>query len=75
MATIASTLPVGDFWTYEVKWDGFRAQLLNDGNRTRLISRNLKDLTADYPRIPVALPKVTKEPVLLDGEIVALDQW
>jgi bifunctional non-homologous end joining protein LigD len=74
MATIATTLPVGDGWSYEVKWDGYRAQLLNDGTRTRLISRNLKDLTADYPHIPAALPKVTKEPVLLDGEIVALDE-
>lgn len=74
MAMIASTLPVGDAWSYEVKWDGYRVQLLNDGKRTRLISRNLKDLTADYPQIPAALLKVTKEPVLLDGEIVALDE-
>ena len=73
LVTIASQLPVGDAWIYEVKWDGYRAQLLNDGNRTRLISRNLKDLTADYPHIADALPNVTKQPVLLDGEIVALD--
>jgi bifunctional non-homologous end joining protein LigD len=48
--------------------------LVNDGTRTRLISRNLKDLTADYAHIATAAPRVTAKPVLLDGEIVALDE-
>jgi bifunctional non-homologous end joining protein LigD len=74
MATIASELPIGAQWSYEVKWDGYRAELINDGTRTRLISRNLKNLTDDYPQIPAALHTVTKELVLLDGEIVALDE-
>ncbi len=54
------------------KWDGYRALLLKDG--TRLISRNLKDLTADYALIAAAAPRLTTKPVMLDGEIVALDQ-
>lgn len=32
---------------------------MNDGSRTRLISRNLKDLTADYAHIAAAASRVT----------------
>src|SRR5262245_57394612 len=73
VATVASRLPVGRDWSYEVKWDGYRALLVNDGRRIKLVSRNLKDLTAAYPHIARAAPKVTSEPVMLDGEVVALD--
>ena len=74
MATLASTLPVGDEWSYEVKWDGYRAQLVKDGPRVRLVSRNLKDLSADYPHIPVAARALTRFDLIVDGEIVALDE-
>lgn len=74
MATIAERLPVGGRWTYEVKWDGYRALLLKDGGRARLLSRNLKDLTTAYPHIAAAAPSVTDESALIDGEIVAVDE-
>jgi DNA ligase D-like protein (predicted ligase) len=73
MATVRSTLPVGDGWSYEVKWDGYRAQLVKDGPRVRLISRNLKELTADYPHIAAAAVGLTRLDAIIDGEIVALD--
>jgi bifunctional non-homologous end joining protein LigD len=72
-ATVSSSLPSGREWSYEVKWDGYRALLVNDG-RPRLISRNLKNLTADYSYIAAAAPRVTTQPFILDGEIVALDE-
>jgi DNA ligase D-like protein (predicted ligase) len=72
-ASVAPSLPVGPQWSYEVKWDGYRALLVKDGSRTRLLSRNLKDLTADYPHIPTAASSLP-DSVLLDGEIVALDE-
>jgi bifunctional non-homologous end joining protein LigD len=72
-ASVAAELPIGPEWLYEVKWDGYRALLLKDGARTRLISRNLKDLTADYPSI-AAGARPLPDAVLLDGEIVALDE-
>ena len=34
MAIVASPLLIGGEWSYQVKWGGNRAQLLNDGNRT-----------------------------------------
>ena len=38
LATSASALPVGPEWTYEVKWDGYRALATKDGASVRLVS-------------------------------------
>jgi bifunctional non-homologous end joining protein LigD len=75
IATLGRTLPSGAGWSYEVKWDGYRAMLVKDGTRVRVISRNLKDLTGAYPHLAAAAASVTPESAILDGEIVAIDLW
>jgi bifunctional non-homologous end joining protein LigD len=74
MATIAAAMPLGELWSYEIKWDGYRALLIHDDRGARLISRNLKELTSDYPEIAEAAAGALPKPVMLDGEIVALDE-
>jgi len=74
LASSARVLPRGDDWTYEVKWDGYRTLALKDGSRVKLLSRNLKDLTAAYPSVASAVSHVHASSALLDGEIVALDE-
>jgi hypothetical protein len=39
----------GPLWTYEVKWDGYRAVALKDGNRVQLLSRNQQVWSAIIP--------------------------
>ena len=73
MAKLTDKLPEGGQWTYEVKWDGYRALLLKDHTRVQLRSRNDNNLTATYPTIHAAGLKLNAETALLDGEIVALD--
>lgn len=73
LATAADVLPVGSGWTYEIKWDGYRALAEKHGDTVRLISRNQKNLTSDYPTAVAALKSIKEPAVLLDGEIVALD--
>jgi bifunctional non-homologous end joining protein LigD len=73
MAKLTDKLPEGEQWTYEVKWDGYRALLLKSGNRVRLLSRKDNDLTATYPTIGAAGRKLNADTAMLDGEIVALD--
>src|SRR5213076_1978255 len=73
LASSSDTLPEGPLWTYEVKWDGYRALAAKDGSRVRLISRNQKDLTRDYPAVVVAVQSVRASSFVLDGEIVAVD--
>jgi hypothetical protein len=73
LAVSAPTLPTGPDWTYEVKWDGYRALAIKDGARVRLLSRNQKDLTRDYPAIALAIGQLGAPQVVLDGELVAID--
>jgi bifunctional non-homologous end joining protein LigD len=75
LATSAAAIPRGAEWTYEVKWDGYRTLALKQGTRVKLLSRNLKDATAQYPSVARAIAQVHGDAVLLDGEIVALDLW
>ena len=64
--------PSGPGWSVEFKWDGIRAivDVAPDG-QVRIWSRNGNDVTAAYPELVAAL--AGHEPMLLDGEIVALD--
>jgi bifunctional non-homologous end joining protein LigD len=73
LAQSADDLPAGRPWTYEVKWDGYRALAVKDRGRVKLLSRNRKDLTRDYPGIAGAVAKLSAPSLVLDGEIVALD--
>jgi DNA ligase D-like protein (predicted ligase) len=74
MAVSSSTVPTGDEWTYEVKWDGYRAQAVKRGDTVSLASRNLKDITRQFARIAQAAARVHAKTALIDGEIVVLDQ-
>jgi bifunctional non-homologous end joining protein LigD len=73
MATAARVLPSGDDWSYEVKWDGYRAQIVKDGSRILLASRNLKDVTGTFARVASAAADLPARTAIVDGEIVALD--
>ena len=66
------TLPDAGNWSYEFKWDGYRAvmRVAEDG-ATRLNSRNLNDLTVRYAELTE--PGLGTSAVV-DGEIVALDR-
>ena len=73
MAKLTDKPPEGEQWTYEVKWDGYRALLVKDHGHVQLRSRNDNNLTSTYPTIHAAALKLKAETALLDGEIVALD--
>ena len=72
-ARVVDTLPVGDDWTYEVKFDGYRALLMKDGERLQIRSRNDKDLTGTYPAVAEAGRRLQATQAVVDGEIVAVD--
>ncbi len=73
MATAARELPAGPDWSYEVKWDGYRAQIVKEGSRVALASRNLKDITETFDGVATAARALRSNSAILDGEIVALD--
>ena len=73
MAVPAATLPSGADWSYEVKWDGYRAQIAKNASGISLASRNLKTITRQFPAVAAAAAGLAAQTALIDGEIVALD--
>ncbi len=74
LATLAEDVPRGAGWTFEVKWDGYRAIARESGGDTALTSRNGNDLTARFQNVAKEIPKAVKTPdCVLDGEVCALD--
>ncbi|MGH9719821.1 MAG: DNA ligase D [Bryobacteraceae bacterium] len=72
-AEIGSTLPRGDGWLYEIKWDGVRAICFVDAGKLRMASRNGNPCDRQYPELSI-LPRCLKASrAVLDGEIVVLD--
>jgi ATP-dependent DNA ligase len=57
-------------WSYEPKWDGFRALVFRDGDDLVLQSRNGKDLGRYFPELLDALRAEIAPRCVLDGEIV-----
>lgn len=74
LATLASEVPSGSGWRFEVKWDGYRAIARVAGGEATLTSRNGNDLTGRFPTIARAISQAAKTPdCVLDGEVCALD--
>lgn len=58
----------------EFKWDGVRALGEWDGQRLRLRARSGTDITARYPELTSAASCLGPDPLVVDGEIVAMDR-
>lgn len=71
MLATPGSLPGGDGWSYEFKWDGVRALARFDGDGLVLLSRRGGDITATYPELAGLASQLTAS-VWLDGEIVAM---
>lgn len=57
-------------WSYEPKWDGFRALVFRDGDDVVLQSRNGKELGRYFPEVLEALRAEVAPRCVLDGEVV-----
>src|SRR6266702_5010115 len=69
LATAVTSLPRGEGWAFEFKWDGVRALIDVGEAGVRIWSRAGNEVTTAYPEL-VALAGDVGD-ALLDGEIVA----
>ena len=70
LAKASDTLPEGDGWQFEPKWDGFRALVFRDGDELYTQSRDLKPLDRYFPELAEPLKAQLPERCVLDGEVV-----
>ena len=68
-----SALPEGKVWSYEIKLDGFRLEVVERAGTTTLYSRRGNILNRKFPYIATALEPLPED-TILDGEVVALDE-
>jgi bifunctional non-homologous end joining protein LigD len=72
-ATSAETIPTGDEWAFEIKWDGIRAIVFADRGSVRIQSSNQADITSRWPEVPPLGAELAAHQVVLDGEIVTFN--
>jgi bifunctional non-homologous end joining protein LigD len=76
LVSTAEDLPTGSAWVYEQKLDGVRVLAFVDKDGVALVSRLGKDKTRQFPEFKAPLQKLAqnlKGPLILDGEITAVD--
>ncbi|WP_256289875.1 ATP-dependent DNA ligase LigA [Halobellus inordinatus] len=76
LAQAGSAAEAIDEWgeaVVETKFDGARVQVHYDGETTALFSRNMDDVTDPLPEVVEFVESAIDVPVVLDGEVVAVD--
>lgn len=75
LAKLLSTVPKGDDWLYEVKYDGYRIVAYIEGNNVRLLTRNGHDYTVKFNEIAISLRDfAANRSMVMDGEMVIVDE-
>jgi len=69
-AKSVDTIPEGDGWSYEPKWDGFRCLAFPSGNEVILQSKSGQPLGRYFPELVKALADLPHRRFVVDGEIV-----
>jgi ATP-dependent DNA ligase len=68
-ARSVDSIPVGDEWQYEPKWDGFRCIAFRDGEKVFLQSKAGQPLARYFPDVVEALQGIPGKRFVLDGEL------
>lgn len=69
-AKLVDSLPEGEGWQYEPKWDGFRCLVFRDGPEVALMSKSGKPLGRYFPEVVDAVLGMEADRFVLDGELV-----
>jgi ATP-dependent DNA ligase len=72
LARLSADIPVGTY-SYEPKWDGFRAIVFRDGDAVEIGSRNGRPMDRYFPEVVAAARAGLPKRCVVDGEIVVPD--
>src|SRR5262245_63007000 len=70
LAKAAETLPAGEGFLYEPKWDGFRAIVFRGAGEVYIQSRDLRPLDRYFPELHDVFLRALPDGCVIDGEIV-----
>jgi len=74
LAKLVKTVPEGEDWLYELKYDGYRIIAFIEGNSVRLMTRNSNDYTKRFNEIASSLIDwAAGRAIVLDGEVAITD--
>lgn len=73
LAKLQESIPDGEGWLYEPKWDGFRAIVYRDDDSVKIVSRDNKSLDRYFPELVPALLESLPPDTVVDGEVVLAD--
>lgn len=74
LAKLVNTVPEGEDWLYELKYDGYRIIAFVEGNSVRLITRNGNDYMRRFHDVATSLIDLAGgRAVVLDGEMAVTD--
>ncbi|WP_158274683.1 DNA ligase D [Sphingosinicella humi] len=62
--------PEGDGWLHELKYDGYRTEIIVAGDQSRAFTRTGLDWTSQYAHLVNALAELDCETAILDGEVI-----
>jgi bifunctional non-homologous end joining protein LigD len=74
MATLVTGVTERPGWLWEPKLDGIRALAFIQDGKVELRSRRGLDCTRQYPALAADLARMPGQPLVLDGEVCALDE-
>jgi bifunctional non-homologous end joining protein LigD len=73
LATLVDTVPSGDRWVHEMKYDGYRTLVAVGAGDARAYTRSGLDWSERFPAIVDAAAGLKVKSALIDGEAVVLD--
>ncbi|RWE83133.1 MAG: ATP-dependent DNA ligase [Mesorhizobium sp.] len=66
--------PTGDGWSHEVKFDGYRTQLIKDDDGIRLYTKTGIDWTSKYRLTAAEAAKLKAENFIIEGEMIVTNE-
>ena len=72
--TLVETPPDGDGWLHEIKYDGYRTELLIERGKARAFTRRGFDWTDKYGPIVETAAKLPVKSAVIDGEVIVMNE-
>ncbi len=74
LALLKPKPPHGPKWSYEIKWDGYRAAIHIEPSGIRILTKGGHDWTKRFPAIEAGARRLGVASAIVDGEAVVFDE-